>query len=304
MQAVEASKEGPRVTELQATQPQTKLGPLVDTALTVQFLSRVVPLLPKGHALADRANAALDKALGKLHGAQMKDGEWGKGGWANALQGSLGAVALESAAAAGKPIPVGALDNARKAQQDRVADSGAVDASGAAGVELYAMAGAGRNAAAQSYEALRLVNEGKSAGKVAPEADVSEESLRAAGAPATSAPALAKAFRVTSAQSARLDDARMLEGFGNNGGEEFLSYMMTSESLVIRGGDEWPKWRAKLEGLLQKVQSADGSWTGHHCITSPVFCTAAVVQAFTADHDLAILRARPNAKAGGAPAGR
>jgi hypothetical protein len=291
--AVEDSSDGPRVTELQGTQPQTKLGPLVDTALTVQFLSRAVPLLPKG-VLADRANAALDKALGKLHGAQGKDGEWGKGGWANALQGALGTVALETAASAGKPMPGGALEAARKAQQTRVdVVSGRAKTDDSAGVELYSMAGAARNAAAQSALAERIVDAAKARGELPKDAEVNEESLRRAGMsdPADAKP-LADAVAVMKAQSSRLEDPQLLAGFGNNGGEEFLSYMMTSEALVIRGGDDWPKWRTKLQGLLEKVQSADGSWTGHHCITSPVFCTAAVVAAFTADHDAAALRAR------------
>ena len=40
---------------------------------------------------------------------------------------------------------------------------------------------------------------------------------------------------------------------------------------------------------LQKVQNGDGSWSGHHCITSPVFCTAAVVQCLTTDRDATFL---------------
>ena len=34
----------------------------------------------------------------------------------------------------------------------------------------------------------------------------------------------------------RLDDAQFVAGFGSNGGEEFLSYMNISESLVVKGG--------------------------------------------------------------------
>jgi hypothetical protein len=81
-----------------------------------------------------------------------------------------------------------------------------------------------------------------------------------------------------------------LSGFGNNGGEEFLSYMLTSESLVLQGGDAWPKWKQKMHTRMAKIQIANGSWTGHHCITSPVFCTAAVVQCLTADRDEELLR--------------
>ena len=81
----------------------------------------------------------------------------------------------------------------------------------------------------------------------------------------------------------------VLRGFGNNGGEEFLSFMMTSESLVVAGGEDWEAWYAKMYNLLSSIQNNDGSWSGHHCITSPVFCTAAVVMAMLADRDRAML---------------
>ena len=65
--------------------------------------------------------------------------------------------------------------------------------------------------------------------------------------------------------------------------------MLTSEAMVVTGGEEWQKWNDKMHGRLQKVQNPDGSWSGHHCITSPVFCTAAAVQCLSADRDAAVL---------------
>jgi hypothetical protein len=100
---------------------------------------------------------------------------------------------------------------------------------------------------------------------------------------------LAAAAEQNDAQIRRLDDESLLAGFGNNGGEEFLSYLMTSESLVIAGGEKFHQWNDKMHGRLQKVQNPDGSWSGHHCITSPVFCTAAVVQCLTTDRDAEFL---------------
>jgi hypothetical protein len=100
---------------------------------------------------------------------------------------------------------------------------------------------------------------------------------------------LAQAATQNEAQLRRLDDEQLLSGFGNNGGEEFLSYLMTSESLVIAGPNDFHKWNAKMLTRLEKVQNADGSWNGHHCITSPVFCTAAVVQCLTTERDAEFL---------------
>ena len=70
------------------------------------------------------------------------------------------------------------------------------------------------------------------------------------------------------------------EGFGNNGGEEYLSYMMTSEAIAQQGKDEWLKWKQSIEPKFKQSQNPNGSWSGHHCITSPVFCTAAILQAW------------------------
>ena len=87
-----------------------------------------------------------------------------------------------------------------------------------------------------------------------------------------------------------LNDDAVLQGFGNNGGEEFLSYMMTSESLAHAGGEDWSAWYEKMNERLSAIQNGDGSWSGHHCITSPVFCTAAVIMTMTADRDGASTR--------------
>ena len=67
---------------------------------------------------------------------------------------------------------------------------------------------------------------------------------------------------------------QFVAGFGNNGGEEFLSFMNISETLVLKGGKDWDDWDAKMVKGLEKAQDKDGSWQGHHCITGKTFCTA------------------------------
>jgi len=81
----------------------------------------------------------------------------------------------------------------------------------------------------------------------------------------------------------RLDDKQSIAGFGNNGGEEFLSYMNISESLLAKGGKEWQSWDKSICENLQRVQNDDGSWSGHHCITGRTFCTAAALLTLMAD---------------------
>ena len=81
----------------------------------------------------------------------------------------------------------------------------------------------------------------------------------------------------------RLDDKQFIAGFGSNGGEEFLSYMNISETLLVKGGDEWQKWDKQVTENLDRIQNKDGSWAGQHCITGRTFCTASALLVLMAD---------------------
>jgi hypothetical protein len=286
-----ASDKDAKITDITGTQPQAKLGPLVDTSMTAQFLARVLPTIERDQKLRQRVDAALDKCLAKLESAQQKDGSWNVGGgWAPVLQSSISCTAFELAQVNGKQISRQVLEQAREYQKKNVnAQTGRATATAAAGVELYAFSGGQRANAADARAADELIKEAKSQGKIDASAKPTEENLKKIGVQSEQAEKLAGAFNRNSAQIARLGDERLLAGFGNNGGEEFLSYLMTSESLVIAGGDNWGKWNGKMHDRLAKVQNPDGSWSGHHCITSPVFCTAAAVQCLTTDRDAPLL---------------
>ncbi|NIP85001.1 MAG: hypothetical protein GTO03_05345, partial [Planctomycetales bacterium] len=227
----------------------------------------------------------------KLESCQKGDGSWNVGGgWAPVLQSSAGQTALELAQAAGAQVDRARLRKARDYQKKNFdVKTGRVDASKGAGVKLYAFSGAQRGNAVESRAADEVLEKAKREGKVLEDAQVSEETLQQAGLRAPMASRLAAAKEQNEAQIRRLGDEKLLRGFGNNGGEEFVSFLLTSESMIIAGGDEWTAWNDKMHGLLQKVQNADGSWSGQHCITSPVFCTAAVVQCLTADRDAELL---------------
>jgi hypothetical protein len=64
---------------------------------------------------------------------------------------------------------------------------------------------------------------------------------------------------------------------------------MTGESLVIGGNNDWKSWYEKMSGRLVQIQNTDGSWNGHHCITSPVFCTATCLLILSIDKDIEFL---------------
>ncbi|MEX2185627.1 MAG: prenyltransferase/squalene oxidase repeat-containing protein [Pirellulales bacterium] len=70
--------------------------------------------------------------------------------------------------------------------------------------------------------------------------------------------------------------------FSQAGGEEFLSFHLITETMLQKGGGDWKSWYPLVREKLLSVQNSDGSWTGHHCITSRTFCTAAAVLVLSA----------------------
>lgn len=286
----DAPANSARITTIAGTQPQVKLGGNIDAALAAQFFTAVLPHLDG--QLERRTEAALDKCLLAIQRGQTADGAQGDGGWAPVLQSAMAGAALERAQQAGRTVDEDALRRAREYQQGNVsvragAPRGApaeVDASAGAGVALYAASAGQRATAQEAREAAEAVRDAHG-----DDAEVTEEALREAGRSEEEAARLYDAYSRNEATAALLEGDEVWSGFGNNGGEEFLSYMMTSESLVIGGGEAWDRWHARLVNLFGSIQNGNGSWSGHHCITSPVFCTAAVILALTADRDRTLL---------------
>lgn len=63
--------------------------------------------------------------------------------------------------------------------------------------------------------------------------------------------------------------------FSQAGGEEYLAFHLITETMLQKGGKDWKTWFPNVRDRICAVQNNDGSWTGHHCITSRTFCTAA-----------------------------
>ena len=70
--------------------------------------------------------------------------------------------------------------------------------------------------------------------------------------------------------------------FGSAGGEEYLTFHYLTEMLMQMGGDNWVRWYPTVRDKLIDVQNRDGSWTGHHCITSRTFSTACALMVLSA----------------------
>jgi hypothetical protein len=81
----------------------------------------------------------------------------------------------------------------------------------------------------------------------------------------------------------KLDNEQFFRGFGSMGGEEFVSYLNISDSLIRTRDETWTKWNGKIRERLLKLQNQDGTWAGHHCITGRVACTSAAVLTILAE---------------------
>ena len=292
LEAVENTPEqSSYITNLKGTQPQSKLGQNIDAILTMQFFTNIIAKIDKKDcSCIERIEKALDKCVRKIQKAQDADGGIKDGGWAPVLQSALANNALESAKDAGAKVDDKVLEKSRNYQKSNfdVETNSAVTGK-AAGVLLYSVSGSARASAKEAQKADAVVQKAKKEGKLKPEAEVTVKSLETAGMSKTEAERYAMAYKIRGAAAARAQDGDVISGFGSNGGEEYLSYLMTGESLIIGQDNTWKNWFEKMAGRLVQIQNNDGSWQGHHCITSPVFCTATCLLILSIDKDIDFL---------------
>ena len=274
------------LTTLTNTQPQIKLGRNIDVILTAQFFTNILRYNLNDEAVKKRIEKALDKCVARIQKGQDADGSWRDGGWAPVLQSALANNALESADDVGRAVDREVMERSRKYQKGNFdVNTNSAVTSKAAGVMLYGLSSTTRASAKEAKRAQDLVDKAKSEGKIK-DNKVTEDNLNAAGVETIDAKELVTAYSInkSSQQQAQRDD--VLTGFGNNGGEEFMSFLMTGESLLMQGGDDWKKWYDATTGKLANIQNNDGSWNGHHCITSPVFCTATCLLILSIHNDM------------------
>lgn len=293
VQVEKAPKGAVNITQLTGTQIQSKLGANIDVALTTQFLSNLLAKIGEHHGTYLRAKRALNTCVGMIQRSQNSDGSVQGDGWAGVLQSSFAASALESAKSVGAEVNDEALDLARDYQKANFdANTGSVATERAAGVTLYAVSSSTRNSAAQAREVNERVAKAKKEGRVSKNAAVDSKTLEEVGYTPAEAEKMNTAWNVYNAAKEQAQSTNVISGFGNNGGEEFLSFLQTGESLVIAKDNSWKNWYGQTTGRLVDIQNQDGSWNGHHCITSPVFCTATSLLILSVNNDIEHLLAQ------------
>jgi hypothetical protein len=275
------------ITDQQGTQIQTKLGQNIDVILASQFLSNVLDHANHDQQLTARIKKGLNTCVAKIQRAQDSNGSTRGSGWAGVLQSSFASNALESAQAKGANVDNEALERSREFQKNNYdAKTGNVNTDMGAGVMLYSVTGSARASAKEARKVEEAITKAKHDGKLAQNAAPSAENLSKIGFDKDDAMKYSTAYNIYQSAKVKAQSDEVMDGFGSNGGEEFLSYLQTGESMIISKDNSWTKWYDNISGRMLRIQNDDGSWSGHHCITSPVFCTATCVLILSVNNDV------------------
>jgi len=288
---VEKNKDNEFITQIRGTQIQTKLGENIDAVLTLQFLNQVVPTL-SDNKLSKRVENAVQICVDKIEKSYDSSGKVSGAGWAGVLQSSFANSGLEQASK-NKNIKVSKdkMDAARNYQKSNYnPESKTAKTEDGAGVMLYAVSSSVRGSASEAKEAEELFEKAKADGKIGKKAEMNRENLEKIGLSKEKASSYDVANKVYKAAKVQAMDENVMNGFGNNGGEEFLSFLQTGESMMVKKDNDWKNWYDNVSGKMIKIQNADGSWNGHHCITSPAFCTATSLLILTIENDIKTLQ--------------
>jgi hypothetical protein len=282
-----SAKEDNNITALRGTQIQTKLGQNIDVVLAAQFLSNWLEDLGQQHDSYQRVMTALNTCTEKIQRTMNADGSVSNAGWAGVLQSSFATNALESAASNGATVDLDRLEQAREYQKGNIdTKTGNVKTEAGAGIVLYSVSGSARASAQDARKVEERVNKAKKDGDLPAAAEVTVDNLTDIGYTEEEAMRYTTSYTVynTSKEIAQRQD--VTTGFGNDGGEEYLSFLQTGESMIIGGDDSWKNWYDNVSGRLLSAQNENGSWHGHHCITSPVFCTATAMLILSIHNDI------------------
>lgn len=68
------------------------------------------------------------------------------------------------------------------------------------------------------------------------------------------------------------------------GGEEYLAFFLVTECFLQQPDAKSREWYPVVSEKIIDQQNADGSWSGHHCITDRTFCTAAALLTLQSAH--------------------
>jgi hypothetical protein len=276
------------VTAVRDTQLQTKIGQYVDTFLAGWTLSELKGRVPE--EMEKRRSTALDKVVAKIEKNQKDNGAFdGNAGWASVLSQGLCSKALNSAARSGANVSADALAKDQRQNEQgldlakRSFSAPAAAEPSSAGIALYREAA--KLGGLWEKNVTNTQTRKTSEAVLADPAKPAEEKAKARSELQRIEKEDNAAQVATQAVTGKLNDGKFVAGFGNNGGEEYLSYLTLAEALHAKGGKEWEDWKTKTSVMIRTAQNEDGGWSGHHCITGRTFCTGAALLVLTVGRD-------------------
>lgn len=290
LEEIEANKKSEFITDKLGTQIQTKLGQNIDAVITAQYFSNLLSKTSKNHKLVTPIKKALDICVEKIQNTQDAKGRTAGGSWAGVLQSSMANSALEAAEVTGAKVDQKKLKAAKNYQASNYDyKTGTANTDDGAGIMLYSMSSSVRASAKDARKVREKLEEAQEKGLIDEEEEVTVETLEKIGYDKTEALELNASYNVYNSAKKEAQTDRVMNGFGNNGGEEFISFLQTGESMVVNKDDTWKTWYDNVSAKMLAIQNADGSWNGHHCITSPSFCTATCLLILSIHNDTELL---------------
>jgi hypothetical protein len=313
------------VTDVKGTLVQTKIGPYVDTFVAAVALAEVHGKMATEKE-EQRVTKALEKVVKKMEKNQKEDGSWEGRAWAPVLSQALASRAINRASQVGIRVDDAVLErtagHARK-EFEALAKAlnqpapggpgvarprpgttpflpavgfpvgmGALE--GAAGVSLYATAA---HVGAMMDSAVTTRQAADHARGILNSPSATPEERKLAKAQVERLPQVQKDLNQAMTTVAKqANNPQFVRGFGSDGGEEFLSFMLLGETFRATGNRNGPAWDRTIRQRLQMSQNADGSWSGKHCITGSTFCTSAAVLTLMNDRSPLPLLTGPGGK--------
>ena len=250
---VERNQNNEFIAEARNTQIQRKLGDNIDVVLTTQFLSSLLDRDLRGLD-KKRVKRALNMCIDKVQRSTDQEGKQRGAGWAGVLQSGLANSALEAAQSVGGAVNSDVLQIMRDYQKSNYSEDGNVNTADGAGVMLYSVSGSVRATAKDARKAERMIKEANKSGALNDEV-VTVENLKKAGMTETEAIEYNTSYNVYQSAKQTVQREDVVSGFGNNGGEEFLSFLQTGESLAVNDDTDWKKWYDDMSGRILKIQN-------------------------------------------------
>jgi hypothetical protein len=276
--------DGLAVTDLTGTQIQRKLGPYIDTFLSSKLLAELDGNMGDLQANT-RVRQSLEKCVAKIEKNQLKDGSWNiAGGWAPILGTSMASQSLYVAKAKGVAVPQTAMARIETYTALTAAAPVAGSGGGVGGGVVSGAAAGGRVDAGHSLTVTGAIPMSAEVSAASAGVSLYKRAQELEQLSRTPEDRKKNGDQINAIEK-QLSDPRFVTGFGSIGGEEFFSYLNISDSLHRAGGPEWERWNGEMKAKIVKMQNADGTWAGHHCITGRVAVTSAAVLMLVADRE-------------------